>query len=157
MKTAPPSLTSCPLCGSEFDRALAQCGHGCPLDSVCNLIRCPHCAYEFPDERRYKNLWERLFAKARKSPPPRAMPADVMPLPDAPVGVDLELDRLTCVLQSRRNSLSVYGLVPGSRLTLQQTEPTCVIRVGATELALDREIAQELVVRPCPAVAGAAV
>lgn len=141
-------LTTCPLCAAEFDRAQAHCGHGCPLDSVCNLIRCPRCSYESPDDRRYKNLWDRLFKRRSAKPPSRELPPDVMPLPEAPVGMELQLDRLTCVLQSRRNSLSVYGLVPGSRLILQQTEPTCVVRVGATELALDHDIARELVVKP---------
>ena len=156
---AAPSLMACPLCGAEFDRAAANCSHGCPLDAYCKLIKCPHCSYEFPDERKYKNLWERLFARKRSAVPAGAataaaaaaagqtMAPGTMPLTQAPVDVDLELERLTCVLQTRKNSLSVYGLVPGSRLTLQQTQPTCVVRVGATELALDHDIAREVIVR----------
>ena len=147
MSPASPALMNCPLCGTEFDRSEAQCSHNCPLDNLCHLTRCPHCNYEFPDERRYKGWWDRFFPKRKPAAPAQDMSPGALSLPQAPVGVDLELERLTCVLQSRRNSLSVYGLVPGSRLTLQQTQPTCVVRVGATELALDHDIAREVMVR----------
>jgi DtxR family Mn-dependent transcriptional regulator len=47
---------------------------------------------------------------------------------------------------SRRNSLAVFGLVPGAELTVLQQQPTCVIRIGETELALDADIARGIMV-----------
>jgi Fe2+ transport system protein FeoA len=38
--------------------------------------------------------------------------------------------------------------VPGAELRIVQQQPACVIRVGETELALDREIAREILVEP---------
>ena len=47
---------------------------------------------------------------------------------------------------SRRKTLSAFGLVPGSEVTVVQQRPACVVRIGETELALDREIAREILV-----------
>ena len=41
----------------------------------------------------------------------------------------------------------MFGLVPETEITIVQLRPACVIRVGETELALDREIAEEILVR----------
>ena len=54
---------------------------------------------------------------------------------------------MNCEHASRRNSLAVYGLVPGSRVVLQQKRPAYVVRVGETELALEAEIARDILVK----------
>jgi ferrous iron transport protein A len=38
--------------------------------------------------------------------------------------------------------LSALGLVPGSTIVLKQRHPAYVVRVGGTELALDRKLAE---------------
>jgi Fe2+ transport system protein FeoA len=38
--------------------------------------------------------------------------------------------------------------VPGAEVTLIQRRPACVVKIGETELALDPEIAADLLVRP---------
>ena len=58
-----------------------------------------------------------------------------------------ELLQLTCMSYTRRNTLTVFGLTPGTEITLLQRAPSFVIRVGETELGLDREIAQGIYVR----------
>jgi Fe2+ transport system protein FeoA len=45
----------------------------------------------------------------------------------------------------------VYGLVPGSLLVLQQKRPAFVVRVGETELAIEADIAREILVKRLPA------
>jgi len=50
--------------------------------------------------------------------------------------------------ESRHNALAVFGLVPGAEVTLVQHRPSPVVRVGETTLALDKEIAEEIVVTP---------
>jgi Fe2+ transport system protein FeoA len=55
--------------------------------------------------------------------------------------------RLTSADARRRNTLTVFGLVPGAEIDLIQRRPTYVIRVGETELGLDREIAAEILVK----------
>jgi Fe2+ transport system protein FeoA len=47
-----------------------------------------------------------------------------------------------------------FGVAPGRRLRLRQTQPALVIQVGETELALDQEAGREIFVRrlaPTPA------
>ncbi len=38
----------CGLCGKGFAPS-GSCHPSCPMSSGCNLVRCPHCGYEFPD------------------------------------------------------------------------------------------------------------
>ena len=40
----------------------------------------------------------------------------------------------------------MFGLVPGARIRLIQRQPACVVKVGETELALDPEIARDVLV-----------
>jgi Fe2+ transport system protein FeoA len=43
--------------------------------------------------------------------------------------------------------LTALSLFPGSRLRVHQTFPAFVIRCGETDIALDREVAQDIYVR----------
>lgn len=140
----------CPLCGFEFERVDTLCVHGCPMRTHCNLIRCPSCDYEFPQKPKAISWFGRLFKH------------------DAPAPIDCDGFRLVSDLApgetsevvslgeeaSRRKTLSAFGLVPGSEITVIQQRPACVVRVGETELALDREIAREILVLADDAGAG---
>ena len=42
--------------------------------------------------------------------------------------------------------LAAFGLVPGSELELLERRPACVVRIDETELALDPDIAGEILV-----------
>jgi DtxR family Mn-dependent transcriptional regulator len=50
--------------------------------------------------------------------------------------------------EARLERLSVFGLTPGAQVTLQQRHPTFVLRVGYTELSLERQVADEIIVQP---------
>ncbi len=47
-------MTTCPLCGFQFDPAGLSCAAHCPLAAVqgCQLVCCPHCGYPLVDERQ---------------------------------------------------------------------------------------------------------
>lgn len=47
---------------------------------------------------------------------------------------------------SRLERLSIFGITPGSEITLIQRYPAYVLRVGFTELTFEREVADEIVV-----------
>lgn len=49
---------------------------------------------------------------------------------------------------ARLDRLGALGLVPGSRIVLQQVEPALVFRVGETEVSIDLAVADEILVRP---------
>jgi len=50
----------------------------------------------------------------------------------------------------RLDRLASFGLVPGTELRVHQTWPSTVVRMGETELAFDRETAEEIFVRRAP-------
>jgi len=47
---------------------------------------------------------------------------------------------------ARLNRLSLLGLVPGCRVALEQRRPAFVLRVGFTELSVEHEVADEIVI-----------
>ncbi len=76
-----------------------------------------------------------------------ALPEGVRPVTSLKSG-----DRATVLCMggqnpSRHNTLAVFGLVPGAEVVLLQKQPSCVLRVGETELALDSDIAREILVQ----------
>ena len=138
-----PYLT-CPLCGFEFDRADALCHHGCPFNAVCHLARCPSCDYEFPQRPAAGSWLRRLFRRPGRT----AASADgLATLSDLPAGQRARVVSAARENASRSDALAVFGLVPGAEVTLVQQSPSCVVRVGETDLALDPEIAREILVR----------
>jgi DtxR family Mn-dependent transcriptional regulator len=132
----------CPLCGFEFEKSESVCTHGCPLGRFCKLIRCPSCRYEFP-EPSHPLAW--LAKRLHRPRPPT--PAGTLDLTQLAPGETAEFAGVNSANESRKHTLAVYGLVPGSRLTLQQRSPAYVVRVGETELALEGDIAREILVR----------
>jgi len=134
----------CPMCGFEFDRTDTVCAHGCPLGSFCNLVSCPNCDYEFPD-RPQRTSW--LWRLLRKKEPDNLLPKDVIPASHLRSGEDAEVVCLGSSKSPRYSALTVFGLEPGASITMIQQRPSCVIRIDETELALDTEIAGEILVR----------
>jgi Fe2+ transport system protein FeoA len=49
-------------------------------------------------------------------------------------------------VDARQEQLSVFGLIPGARVTLEQRQPAYVLRVGFTELSVERDVAERIVV-----------
>jgi Fe2+ transport system protein FeoA len=135
---------NCPLCGFEFEKLDTLCAHGCPLGGSCNFVRCPSCQYEFLEHQRKASWLNRLLGREEAQQPP--FPEGVVPLKELKRG---EQARVVCLggdNGSRHNTLAVFGLVPEAEITLVQQLPSCVVRVGETELAVDPAIAREILV-----------
>ncbi len=69
------------------------------------------------------------------------------PLTQLQVGQEGEVTAIESVGAGRLAHLSTLGIVPGSRVTLRQRHFAYVVQVGETEVALDAEVAREIVVR----------
>lgn len=138
----------CPLCGFEFVKQDTLCSHGCPLGPSCSQVRCPGCGYEFPDRPRFLSWLKKVFRRDEPSCGANARKQELLTLDRMPEGGVCLVVALGASKPSRRNALAVFGLVPGSEVVLQQKSPACVVRIGETDLALDPEIASEIVVRP---------
>lgn len=161
-----PELLTCPLCAFEFDPADTACHHGCPLQSACSLTRCPLCEYEFPETPKSVTRlerWWRGWWRARGAAPAGAGNGDapgraggqvcadrdghLLTVRDLAGGDHARVVHLEAEDEGRSNALAVFGLVPGSEVTLVQRLPSYVLQVGETMLALDAEVAGSIVVR----------
>jgi Fe2+ transport system protein FeoA len=136
---------TCPFCGLEFEPDDTLCRHGCPLDNVCTLVQCPGCEYEFPEKPRTFTWLQRVFRRRSDGRP--KLPEEVLTVRNLRSGERAEVLCLAGGSPSRHNTLAVFGLVPGTEITLVQRHPSYVIRIGETELALDSDIAQGIVVK----------
>ena len=135
----------CPLCSFEFLRSSEDCHHGCPLSKYCKLITCPSCKYEFPPHEGMLSWWSRLFKKKAICLTKHA--ENVFNLTELNPGEAGEVVEVSAEKASRRNTLAVYGLIPGSQFSLLQKQPTYVLRIGETELALEVDIAHDILVK----------
>ncbi len=142
--TEPDYRHTCPLCGFEFRKMDGACHTGCPMETRCNMVRCPGCGFEFPDQPKSLS-WLRNLFRGGPATPPRNGQCAVTRLE---AGDRARLVRLGGSGTARHNHLAAYGLVPGCEISLLQRSPAFVIRVDQTELALDAEIAEELIVEP---------
>lgn len=143
---------TCPMCGFEFERQDTLCAHGCPLGALCRLVRCPSCAYEFPETPAAVSLVRRIFGRRRGLPQAGGttpdLPESVVTAEELRPGQRGKVLCLGATATERHRTLTVFGMVPGAEITLVQRQPACVLRVGETELAVDREIAREILVEP---------
>lgn len=135
----------CPLCGFEFQKSDALCEHGCPMATMCSLSRCPSCGYEFPAPAKSVSWFRRLFRNraeraVNRSPAMRTL-RNLAPGERAEVAAVVNES-------AGRNTLATFGLIPGAAVTVVQHLPSCVVRVGETEIALDPEIAEQILLRP---------
>jgi Fe2+ transport system protein FeoA len=144
MRSVKDGFFHCSLCGFEFEKHDTPCVRSCPLGKFCNLICCPNCRYEFPAETQPFGWLQRLFHREKRA----TLQHGTLGLDELEEGEESELVCLNCAHANRRNALAVYGLVPGTRLLLHQKRPSFVVRVGETELALEAEIAHEILVKP---------
>jgi Fe2+ transport system protein FeoA len=113
---------------------------------LCHLIRCPNCEYEFPETPRAVSWVRRLLR--RRLPVVAGLPPGVRTASELKNGESATVVCLGPTATDRHRALTVYGVLPGAEITLLQRQPACVIRVGETELALDPDIARDILVEP---------
>jgi len=116
------------------------------LGAMCNLARCPACEYEFPQQLPSGSWLRRLFQRQEASVPP--MPEEgLLTVKSLGSGEAAEVLCLAGDSPARRNHLAVFGLVPGSAIRLLQRYPSFVLEIGETVLALDADVAGDIVVK----------
>ncbi len=142
IETAATTPVSCPLCGLEYVPGGETCREkGCPVAfGGCATRHCPRCGYTMPDEERSAaaRLVRLLFR-----PQPRVGPSNLAGLP---VGASATIDRLEGepALLAR---LTAQGLAPGVEVRVLQHAPTHVIEIGETTVAVERRVAEAILVR----------
>ncbi len=71
----------------------------------------------------------------------------VMPLSDLRSGDTAKISYIVTKYHGRLDRLSSMGLLPGVQIRLHQRQPTYVIQMGETQIALDGAIARDIYVR----------
>lgn len=71
----------------------------------------------------------------------------VQPLTQLRVGQRGHVTAIDSTHAGRLANLSTFGLIPGTSITLTQRHFAYVVMVGETEVALDKEVAQEIMVQ----------
>lgn len=131
---------TCPLCGLAYEPGGTECrARGCPLASGCRTRHCPRCGYAVPDEEgSVLARWlGRLFGR-RTSGASRT-------LADLRAGAEAVVDGLAGA-PSLRARLTAQGLAPGVAVHLVQRAPAYVVEVGETTLALERRVAEAILI-----------
>jgi DtxR family Mn-dependent transcriptional regulator len=72
----------------------------------------------------------------------------VSPLSESAIGADYRIVFIASRSHRRLDRLAAFGVIPGGRLHLHQRQPTFMIRVGGTDIALEAEIAADIFVVP---------
>jgi len=68
-------------------------------------------------------------------------------LSDASVGLPVRIVFITAKSVKRLEKLSSLGIVPGSTIRLMQRNPSHVLQIGQTTVAVDKEITDEIYVK----------
>jgi DtxR family Mn-dependent transcriptional regulator len=72
----------------------------------------------------------------------------VTPLADMAPGTTARIVFIAPSVVRRLDKLGSFGVVPGTVLTLRQKRPSLVVELGGTTLALEKDVAGEIYVRP---------
>ncbi len=130
----------CALCGFEFSEAQARRScQGCPVGPQCDLLCCPNCGYQTPREPRWLSRWRRWR---------RRNGAYEGTLAALPQGTETEIIAVRPRDKRALHKLTALGLLPGVRVRLLRRFPCYLIELGHAQIALDRELASAIFVRP---------
>ncbi len=106
-------------------------------ESVCTFLgHPPTCIHGKPIPRG------ECCAKFKKEMKPL-----VIPLEDLGLGEEGRIVFIASKLHQRLDRLSTLGIVPGSTVRMHQKNPSHVLQIGETTLALDRDIVKDIYVK----------
>lgn len=71
----------------------------------------------------------------------------VVSLIDIRIGDEAKIVFISSKYPARLDRLSSFGIMPGGIIKLHQKQPTYVLKIGETELALDKDLAKEIFVK----------
>jgi Fe2+ transport system protein FeoA len=140
LAVAPTDPVICALCGFEYTPGGDSCReHGCPIAlGTCATRHCPNCGYTMPDEQKSSTLGFLRRLLGRREPMAAGTVAE---LPAGARGVVARLQGDPELL----TRLTAQGLAPGVAVHLLQRSPTYVIEMGETTIALERRVAEAIV------------
>ena len=129
--------------GGDFESGACEFEHIVApelVDSICTLLGHPReCPHGMPIP---KGECCRRFARSAQS--------SVIPVTELEVGQEARVAYVNCDDDSRLHKIDGLHIRPGAILKLHQTYPTFVIECEGANIALDREIAEDICVWKTP-------
>ena len=108
------------------------------MDRVCAFLgHPPTCPHERPIPRG--RCCEKFAGELRPL---------VTPLSEGTIGADYRIVFIASRSHRRLDRLCALGVVPGAQLRLHQRQPAYIVQVGATDIAIEPEIAADIFVVP---------
>lgn len=128
------------MSGDEFERGACQFEHFVNeeiIASICTLLGhpavCPHGKKIPPGD---------CCTSARRNLGPV-----INPLSEIGSGEKVKVVYVTTKSHTSLDRLSAIGVIPGLKLTIHQKHPSIIIQYGETQLALDKDVAENIFVR----------
>lgn len=140
----------CRECGTEFDETANEAACGiCAMRSHCAMVKCPNCGVEMPrPPHPLAKLRELLFGHppTPRSPHPEGLcQRPGLTLAEVKQGQNALVERFLDPSNARK--FFVLGILPGTTVTVLKHSPAVVVRVGYSEFAFDKNLAQTVLVR----------
>lgn len=135
-------MITCSFCGNSFndEDAVKGCS-GCPMSKSCNKIKCPKCNYENVKVKKFG--W---FIKQKSKNNSYGVDTNgICKLSELKLGQRATITKVE-VNEKSINKLGVFGIVPGEKIVVMQRFPAFIVRVGNTRVALDKDIAVDILV-----------
>ena len=139
----------CGLCGYEYNPDQHIACQSCPLHSDCNLVCCPACGYQTVDPKG--SFLVKLVSYLPKFNGASRMRRDSIKgfsLMDIAPGGHAEVIGFSDDFPADRKAyLQAYGLVLNHQIQVVQHSPVTIIRLDNIELALENDLAREIIVQ----------
>jgi len=141
----------CRECGTEFDEKQSEVACAlCCARSHCSMVKCPNCGIEMPRPPHPLTLLkEKLFGKknmGKVEPAPDGLcRRPGFTLSEIPEGKHVLVERFLDPAHVRK--FLALGILPGMSLTVVKQNPSVLVRAGYSVFALDKALAQTVLVR----------
>ncbi len=148
-------MITCSFCGYEFDEkeTVKSCS-SCPMNKNCGKIKCPNCNFENPKPLKWLSAVGGWLKMASHHPghgtigfSPKAdnqKPLASVNLTELKPGQQGKVIKINLSGHDDVKKLTVFGIIPGEDLFLIQKFPSYVIKIGNTQIALDKHIASNI-------------
>jgi len=137
-------MIKCNFCGYRFSEGHGITGcKGCPVNKTCGKCKCPNCGYEIPQKPGLLKFFKKYGKKTATGP---CSNCSTTPLTSMQVGQTGTIAKLDTKDGNTLRKLLAMGILPGMTIKMIQNFPAYVLQVGYTQVALDKETAQVIMV-----------
>lgn len=137
-------MITCSFCGYTFNENEANkpCP-GCPMNKNCGYVPCPNCNFMNVKPLLFKWNW---FKKKHSCTNKPTYDQKICKLIDLKPGQQGEIIKIN-ISNIDFKKLTIFNIIPGEIVSLIQKKPCYIIKIGNTQVALDKKIADGIIVK----------